>query len=147
VATNTSATSRSGTMTIGTQTFTIDQAGTTPVTYSFTNIKQTLKTDLDKKTGVTTTNCTITVDLVVQNTGTTEAAKSSVLLWLDQGCTFNPSVGLPSLTEKVKALKTDKSVTIKVKTKKLVGDLAGTFIFATDADTNVLASVEVQSPE
>jgi hypothetical protein len=133
-------------MTIGTQTFTIDQAGTTPVTYSFTNIKQTLKTDLDKKTGVTTTNCTITVDLVVQNTGTAEAAKSSVLLWLDQWCAFNPSVGLASLTEKVKALKADKSVTIKIKTKKLTGDLAGTFIFATGTDTNILASAEIPSP-
>jgi hypothetical protein len=146
VAPNTSTTSRSGTMTIGTQTFTVAQAGATPVTYSFTNIKQILKTKLDKKTGVTTTNCTITLDLVVQNTGTVETGKSSVLLWLDQGCAFT-SGAAATLTEKVKALKEGKSDTIKIKTKKLTGDLAGTFIFATDADTNILAFVQVPSPE
>ena len=146
VAANTSATNRSGTITVAGQTFTVNQLGATPVTYSFSTPVQTLKTKLDKKTGVTTTNCMITVDLVIQNTGTAEAAKSSVLLWLDQWCAFNPSVGLASLTEKVKALKADKSVTIKIKTKKLTGDLAGTFIFATGTDTNILASAEIPSP-
>jgi hypothetical protein len=145
VAPNTSTTSRSGTMTIGTQTFTVAQAGATPVTYSFTNIKQILKTKLDKKTGVTTTNSTITVDLVVKNTGTAETTKSSVLLWLEQGSAFSPGVGPTHLTETVKPLKEDQSDTIKIKTKKLTGDFAGTFIFATDADNNVLASVEVPS--
>jgi uncharacterized repeat protein (TIGR03803 family) len=146
VAANTSAASRSGTMTIGGQTFTINQLGATPVTYSFSTPVQTLKTKLNKKTGVTTTNCTVAVKLVVANTGTTATAKSTVLLWLDQGCTFSPSVGLAPLTEKVSALKEGKSHTIKVKTKKLTEDLAGTFIFATDAGHNILASVEVPSP-
>ena len=147
VATNTGTTSRSGTMTIAGQTFTVNQMGATPVTYSFSTPVQTLKTKLNKKTGVTTTNCTVTVNLVVENTGPTATAKSSVLLWLDQSCAFNPSVGLAPLTEKVKALKADISVTIKIKTKKLTGDLAGTFIFATDAENNILASVAVPGPE
>jgi uncharacterized repeat protein (TIGR03803 family) len=147
VAANTSAASRSGTMTIGGQTFTVNQLGANPVTYSFSTPVQTLKTKLNKKTGVTTTNCTVAVKLVVANTGTTATAKSTVLLWLDQGCTFNPSVGLAPLTEKVSALKEGKSHTIKVKTKKLTEDLAGTFIFATDAGHNILASVEVPSSE
>ena len=53
---------------------------------------------------------------------------------------------ITDMTEKVKALKADKSVTIKIKTKKLTGDLAGTFIFATGTDTNILASAEIPSP-
>jgi uncharacterized repeat protein (TIGR03803 family) len=138
---------RSGTMTIAGQTFAVYQAGATPVTYSFSTPVQTLKTRLNKKTGVTTTNCTITVDLVVTNTGATKSPKFSVLLWLEQGSAFNPSVGLAPLTKKLGALKAGKSVTIKIKSKKLNGDQAGTFIFATDTDNNVLASVEVPGPE
>jgi uncharacterized repeat protein (TIGR03803 family) len=142
-----SGAARTGTMTIAGQTFAVYQAGATPVTYSFSTPVQTLKTRLNKKTGVTTTNCTITVDLVVTNTGATKSPKFSVLLWLEQGSAFNPSVGLAPLTKKVNALKEGKSVTIKIKTKKLTGDLTGTFIFATDTSNNVLASVEVPVPE
>jgi hypothetical protein len=147
VAPNTTANALTGTITVFDQTFTVNQLAATPVTYTFNDIKQTLKLKLDKKTGVTITNCTITADLVVKNTGTMPTAKSSVLLWFGQSCNFNPSVGLATLTEKVKALKEGKSVTIKIKTKKLTGDEAGTFIFATDTGNNVLASVEVSSPE
>jgi uncharacterized repeat protein (TIGR03803 family) len=147
VAANTTTTSRGGTVTIGGQTLTVDQAGATPVTYKFSKPFQTLKTKLNKKSGITTTNCTVALELVVANTGTTATAKSSVLLWLDQGCAFNPSVGLVPLTVKVKALKVGKLDTIKIKTKKLTEDLAGTLIFATDPEKNVLAFVEVPSPE
>ena len=145
VAANTSTNDLTGTMTIAGQTYTVTEAGATLVTYSFSTPVQTLKTKFDKKTGVTTTNSTITVDLVVKNTGTAETTKSSVLLWLEQGSAFSPGVGPTHLTETVKPLKEDQSDTIKIKTKKLTGDFAGTFIFATDADNNVLASVEVPS--
>jgi uncharacterized repeat protein (TIGR03803 family) len=143
-------TARSGTMTIGGQTFTVDQTGAASVTYSWSSVVQTCKTKtkINKKTETTntTTTCTIAFKLVVSNTGATKSPKFSVLLWLEQGCAFNPTVGPAPLAKKVKALKENKSATIKVKAK-VIGDQAGTFIFVTDPDNNVLASVEVPSPE
>jgi hypothetical protein len=144
VAANTGA-ARTGTMTIAGQTFTIDQiGGASQVTFSLTNPKQTCKT----KKGTTNTTCTVAFDLVVKNTGTTEARKSTVLLWLGQGSIFNPNAtDTPApLTKKLGALKAGKSETIKMKSKKLTGDQAGTFIFATDTQNNVLAFAEVPSP-
>jgi hypothetical protein len=137
-------------MTIGGQTFTVDQTGAASVTYSWSSVVQTCKTKtkINKKTETTntTTTCTIAFKLVVSNTGATKSPKFSVLLWLEQGCAFNPTVGPAPLAKKVKALKENKSATIKVKAK-VIGDQAGTFIFVTDPDNNVLASVEVPSPE
>jgi hypothetical protein len=142
---------RSGTLMIGGQTFTVDQTGATPVTFSLGSVVQTCKTKtkIDKKTETTntTTTCTVAFDLDVRNTGATENRKSSVLLWLEQGCPFNPNAGPVPLVKKVRALKGDRSVTIKVRKSKLNGDQAGTFIFVTDADTNILASVTVPSSE
>jgi len=149
VAANSGA-ARTGTMTIAGQTFTVDQTAATPVTFSFTHVVQTCKTKtkIDKRTETTntTTTCTVAFNLVVSNPGVTETPKFSVLLWLEQGSAFSPNVGVAPLAEKVKALRGDKTATIKVKAK-VVGDQAGTFIFATDTDTNVLAFVEVPSPE
>ncbi len=142
-------TARSGTMTIGGQTFTVDQTGVAPVTYSLSSVAQTCKTKtkINKKTETTnaTTTCTVAFDLVVSNVGATSNPKFSVLLWFEQGCTFNPTVGPAPLSKKVSALKEDKSDKIKVKAK-VNGDQAGTFVFATDTENNVLAFVEVPSP-
>jgi len=145
VAANSGA-ARTGTMTIAGQTFAVDQAGAT-LALSFANMEQTCKTKIDKKAATTNITCMVDCDLVVSNTGTTESPKFSVLLWFEQGGAFNPTGAAAPLTEKVKALKEGKSATIKIKESKLKGDQAGTFIFATDTDTNVLASVEVPSPE
>jgi len=143
VATNPGAV-RTGTITIAGQTLTIEQTGA--ILLLITDMKQTCKSKINKKAETTNTTCTVDFDLVIQNTGTTEYPKSSVLLWSGQGSTFNPNAGPSPLTEKVKALKGDKSNTIKV-TRKFEGYQTGTFIFATDTDNNILASVEVPAPE
>jgi len=140
-----SAAARTGTITIAGQTFTISQ---TTLGFSFTNVKQTCKTKFVKKTGTTNTTCAVAFDLVVSNTGVAATPKFSVLVWLGQDSTFNPNIGTVLPAKKIKALKKgSKPVTIKVKSKKLNGDQAGTFIFATDTDHNVLTFVEVPSPE
>jgi hypothetical protein len=139
-------TARTGTMTIAGQMFTVDQTGATPVSFSFTEVEQTCKTKINKKTETTNTTCTVAFDLVVSNTGATRTPKSSVLLWLEQGSNFNPNAGPTPLAKNVKALKGDKSETVKVKVK-VIGDQTGTVIFATDTGTNVLAFVEVPSPD
>ena len=150
VAANPDTAARRGTMTIAGQTFTVDQIGAPVVTFSFSNVVQSCKTKMkiDKKTMTTntTTTCTVRYNLVVSNTGLTNSPKFSVLLWPEQGSTFDPDVSSLPLTKKVKALKKDKSVTIKMK-GKFNGDQAGTFIFATDTNQTVLASVEVPTPE
>jgi len=142
---------RSGALMIGGQTFTVDQTGATPVTFSLGSVVQTCKTKtkIVKKTETTntTTTCTVAFDLDVRNTGATENPKSSVLLWFEQGCPFNPNAGPVPLVKKVSALKKGKSDKIKIRKSKFNGDQAGTFIFATDADTNILASVTVPSSE
>ncbi|MGO9528785.1 MAG: choice-of-anchor tandem repeat GloVer-containing protein [Verrucomicrobiia bacterium] len=149
---------RGGTMTIAGQTYTVYQTGSS-LASALTDANQTCKTTtkIDKKTETTntTTTCTVALDLVVENTGGTNLAKTatpespkfSVLVWFGQPSTFNPSVGEAPLKKTVSALKEGKSDTIKIKSKKLNGNQASTYIFVTDIDTNVLASVEVPPPE
>ncbi len=146
VSTNPAAPTRSGTITIVDQTFTVDQLGATVFTVSLSNAVQSCKSKskIDKKTMTTnvTTTCTVDLDLIVNNTGVTNSPKFSVLLWGTQGSTFNPAVGSPALEKKVGALQKNASDTITVKAT-FNGDQSGDFIFATDTNQNVLASIEV----
>ena len=119
-------------------------------TFSFSNVVQvcTTKTRIIKKTMTTniTTTCTVALDLVAQNTGVTNTPAFSVLLWVEQGSSFNPEAGASSISEKVKALRENASRAVKVRVKFNVSQ-AGSFIFATDTNRNVVASVEVPAPE
>ena len=109
-------------------------------------MRQTCKTKINKKTETTNTTCTVAFNLAVGNGGTTQSPKSEVLLWLEQGSSFDPNSGLAPVVKAVKVLKADRFVTLKIKSQKLSGNQAGTFIFATDTDTNILAFAEVPSP-
>jgi hypothetical protein len=140
-----SGTARTGVMTIAGQTFNVHQAGAT-LNFAFTQVMQSCKTKIVKKTTTTNTTCAIDFSLVISNTGVANTPKFDVLFWLGQSSAFSPNAGVAFLAKKVNILKEDKSVTIKIKKTKLNGDQAGTFLFATDTDNNVLASVEVPSP-
>jgi Viral BACON domain len=139
-------TARTVTMTIADQTFTVHQAGAT-LGFAFTNVVQTCKTRIVKRTSTTNTTCTVNFDLVVSNTGVANTPKFYVLIWLKQGSVFSPNVGVVFLAKRVNALKEGKLATFKIRKPSLNGDQAGTFLFVTDTDNNVLASVEIPSPQ
>ena len=65
--------------------------------------------------------------------------------WSKAAVSIPIRVPLP-VVKAVKALKAGKSVTLKIKSPKLSGDQASTFIFATDTNTNILAFAEVPGP-
>jgi hypothetical protein len=138
-------TARTVTMTIAGQTYAIHQAGVT-LDFAFTNVAQICKTKIDKKKSTTNTTCAVDFNLVVTNTGVQDTPRFTILFWLRQGPDFSPHVGIVFQAKKLKALKEGKSVTVKLKKTKLAGDQAGTFLYATDVDNNVLASVEIPSP-
>jgi hypothetical protein len=144
VAANTNAIAQTGSMTIAGQPFAVDQAGAT-LNFEFTHVVQDCKTRINKKAETTNVTCTLAFDLVITNTGVTNTPKSTVLLWLEQGPAFSTQGPTP-LIEKVKAFKENKQATIKIKSKKINGYLSGTYVFATDAKTNVLTSIAVPSP-
>jgi uncharacterized repeat protein (TIGR03803 family) len=116
-------------------------------TCSLGSVVQTCKTKVNKKTDTTNTTCTVGCDLVATNPGTTKTPKFSVRWWVGQGSTLNPNSGPAPLTKSVKALKAGATAMIKIKRTRLAGEQTGTFIFATDTDSNVLASIEVPSPQ
>ncbi len=99
VATNPAAGTRTGAITIVDQTFTVGQTGATVNTFSFSNVVQTCTSEskIVKKTMTTniTTTCTVTLDLIVTNTGVTNSKAFSVQFWGDQGGSFNPDTGSP----------------------------------------------------
>jgi hypothetical protein len=117
------------------------------VSFSFSNIVQACKSKIgvDKKTETTnsTTTCKLSLLLVGTNFGVANSPAFSVLVWAGQGSNFDSSAGLPPATEKVKALKIDKLDKIKLK-DTFDGSQSGTFIFCTDTNNNVLASVPVE---
>ena len=118
------------------------------LTFSFSNVVQSCKSKskIEKKLMITniTTTCTIAFDLVVSNTGVTNSRTAAVQFWGGQGSNFNPDVGALFLGKNVSPLAEDKTKAVKIKAV-FKGDQSGTFIFATDTNRNVLASVEVPS--
>jgi uncharacterized repeat protein (TIGR03803 family) len=144
VDTNPDASGRTGTVTIADQTFTVEQIGATVLTYSFSNVVQSCKskTKIQKKVLITNVTCTVSFDLIVNNTGVTNSRTAAVQFWGGQGSNFNPSVGALFLGKNVSPLAEDKIKAVKIKAV-FKGDQSGTFIFATDTNRNVLASVEV----
>jgi hypothetical protein len=144
VAANT-GTARTVTMTIADQTFTAHQAGAT-LDFALTNVVQTCKTMIVKRTTTTNTTCAVNFDLTVNNTGVANTSSFYVLIWLRQGSDFNPNVGVVFLAKRVRALKEGKSATFRIRKSRINGDQAGTFLFVTDTANNVLASAEIPSP-
>jgi subtilisin family serine protease len=142
---NTNASPRTSTITAGGQTFTVDQAEASPVSFAFGNVTQTCKTRVNRRTETTNTTCTVAFNLAASNGGATESAKSEVLLWLEQGSSFDPNSGLAPVVKAVRVLRAGKSVTLRIKSQEFSGDQVGTFIFATDTDTNILAFAEAPS--
>ena len=108
---------------------------------------QICKTKINKNKGTTNTTCRLNFNLVAHNTGTTRSSKSKALLWLEQDSVFNPTTGRTPFRKTVIVLKAGKSITIKIRKKKCMGYQTGTFIYATDDQTNILAFVEVPSPK
>jgi uncharacterized repeat protein (TIGR03803 family) len=149
VAANPGGTTRTGMVMVADQTFTVDQTGATEVIFSFSNIVQTCKSKskIEKKLMVTniTTTCMVSFDLIASNTGVTNSPVFPVLFWGGQGSNFNPDTGALFLGKNVGALPENKIKTVTVKAV-FNGDQAGSFIFATDSNRNVLASVEVPTP-
>jgi len=144
VAANT-GTARTVTMTIADQTFTVHQAGAT-LDFALTNVVQTCKTRIVKRTSTTNTTCAVNFNLAVSNTGVANTPSFYVLIWLKQGSVFDQNVGVVFLAKRVKALKEGKSATFRIRKSSLNGDQAGTFLFVTDTANNVLASAEIPSP-
>jgi hypothetical protein len=141
-----SGAARTGTITIAGQTFTVNQAAAISDGLSFAGVVQKCSTKIVKKTDTTNTTCAVTFTLVVRNNGAGKSPKTSILLWLAQDGTLNPTAGPIPLTKRVNALKPQKTAKIKVKAK-FHSDQTGTFIFVTDTSTNILASVEVPTPD
>jgi len=117
------------------------------VSFSFTNVVQVCKTKskIDKKTMTTnlTTTCKLSLELDVTNLGITNSPAFNVLVWSGQGTNFDSGTGSPPATEKVKALKLNKTGKIKLK-DTFDTSQSGTFIFCTDTNNNVLASVPIE---
>ncbi len=141
----TTGTARTATMSIGDQTFTVHQAGAT-LGFVLTNVVQTCKTRIIKKTSTTNTTCAVNFNLTVSNTGVANTPSFYALIWLKQGTNFNQNVGVAFLAKKVKALKEGKSAKFRIRKSGVSGDQAGTFLFVTDTANNVLASAEIPSP-
>jgi hypothetical protein len=145
VAANT-GTARTVTMTIVDQAFTVHQAGAT-LDFAFTNVAQICKTKINRRKSTTNTTCAVDFNLVVTNTGVENTPRFKMLVWLGQGSNFSPRAGIAFQEKKVNTLKDGKSVRFKVKKSQINGNQAGTFFYATDLDNNVLASVEIPSPQ
>lgn len=82
------------------------------VTVVFSNVEQTCK---DKTKGTsTTTNCTVTADIVITNAGVTNTPAFTVALFVGQGSVFDDGVGPFPSFKKMKALKKGKRPSRKV---------------------------------
>lgn len=117
------------------------------VSFSFSNLMQVCKTKtkIDKKTATTnmTTTCKLSLQLVATNLGITNSPAFNVLVWAGQGSNFDSTAGLPTATEKVKALKLDKLDKIKLK-DTFTTNQSGAFLFCTDTNLNVLTSIQIE---
>jgi hypothetical protein len=89
----------------------------------------------------------VNFNLAVSNTGVANTPAFYVLIWLKQGSVFNQNVGVVFLAKRVRALRTGKSTTFRIRKSGINGDQAGTFLFVTDTANNVLASAEIPSPQ
>ncbi len=138
-------TARTVTITIADQTFTAHQAGAT-LDFALTNVAQTCRTRIVKRTTTTNTTCAVNFNLTVNNTGVANTSSFFVLIWLRQGSAFDPTVGVVFQAKRVRALKEGKSARFRIRKSGINGDQAGTFLFVTDTANNVLASAEIPSP-
>jgi hypothetical protein len=144
VAANT-GTARTVTMTIADQTFTTHQAGAT-LDFALTNVAQTCRTRIVRRTSTTNTTCAVNFNLVVSNTGVANTPAFYALIWLKQGSVFDRTVGVVFQAKRVRALKIGKSAKFRIRKSGISGDQAGTFLFVTDIANNVLASAEIPNP-
>ncbi len=120
------------------------------VALEFTNVVQTCKTKtkIDHTTGTTNyvTTCRASFEMVASNNGATNFPAFHVLFWTSQGSVFDPSMNPRPVTKKVKALRENETTRIRL-TLRFNGNQAGTFLYATDTNNNVLASAQIPEPE
>ncbi|HVM61576.1 MAG TPA: hypothetical protein VMV72_12000 [Verrucomicrobiae bacterium] len=121
-------------------------APTALVALEFSNVVETcrtkLKIDHSAMTTDTLTTCKVDTLLVANNTGSADSSNFPILVWMGQGGAFDPMAGTWTGMRKVKPLKQNRSVTIKLG-RRFTGSQAGTFIYATDVSSNVLTSVAI----
>ncbi len=126
------------------------QPGPASVSLAFSNVVQTCatKTTIDHATMTTNavTACKVKFSLVASNTGGANSSALPILFWPGQGSVFDPSINPWPAVKRVKALGVNKTTVIK-QTEKLNGNQAGTYIYATDTNNNVLASSVIPDPE
>jgi hypothetical protein len=126
------------------------EPGPASVSLVFSNVVQTCttKTKIDRATMTTNsvTTCKVKFSLVASNPGATTSSAFPILFWPGQSSVFSPSVNPWPAMKRVKALAENKSASIKF-TGKFTGNQAGTYIYATDTNNNVLASSVIPAPE
>jgi hypothetical protein len=120
------------------------------VALAFSNVVQTCttKTKIDHATMTTNsvTTCRVKFSLVASNTGATNSSAFQVLFWPGQNSGFDPTINPWSVKKRVKALAVGKTTAIKL-TGKFNGNQAGTFVYVTDTNANVLASSVIPDPQ
>ncbi len=126
------------------------EPGPASVSVVFSNVVQTCTTKATinhvTMTTNTVTTCKVKFSLVASNNGATNFPAFHVLLWMGQGSVFDPSVNPRPVARKVKALRENETVTIRL-TGRFNGNQAGSFLYATDTNNNVLASTQIPDPE
>jgi hypothetical protein len=119
------------------------------VTLEFSNVVQTCttKTKINHTTMTTNsvTKCKVSFDLVASNNGATNSPAFQVLLWTGQGSVFDPSVNPWPVAKRVKALEKDKTAKIKL-TSGFNENQAGTSLYVTNTNNDVLAFVQIPNP-
>jgi hypothetical protein len=116
------------------------------VTLAFSDVVQTCKTRTKINHATTTTDsvtmCKVKFSLIARNAGTAKSSSFPIMLWPGQSSVFDPTMSPWPVKKRVKALAQSKSASIKL-TGKFTGNQAGTFIYVTDTNYNVLASATV----
>jgi hypothetical protein len=116
---------------------------------AFSDVTQTCLTRAKIDRATMTTNsvskCKVKVSLVASNTQSVKSPAFTVLLWPGQGSVFDPGSNLRPSIRKVRALGRDRSTSIKL-TWRFTGNQAGTAMYVTDTNTNVLTSAQVPDP-
>ena len=135
--------------TIFTGTTTVVWASTSTVsalTFHVTELIEDCTDDIqvDELTATTNTvdKCNVKIGMEVTDSSVSKSISIPVLVWTKQGSTFNPSLNPPLKPTKIKAGTTAKpgKVTLNL---KLTGDISGTYVYITETNDTVLASIQL----
>ncbi len=135
--------------TIFTGTTTVVWASTSTVsalTFHVTELIEDCTDDIqvDELTATTNTvdKCNVKIGMEVTDSSASKSISIPVLVWTKQGSTFNPSLNPPLKPTKIKAGTTAKpgKVTLNL---KLTGDISGTYVYITETNDTVLASIQL----